>query len=423
MLLEHSNENWFTDLFKKKKKDTTEDKVTVVDKDGYLSKEKQHQRVTNAWTKPDDLLDIWKEFLDDGYIENVEGKYARLGDLIKDIESFIEASNFKQHPLSKNYQNKSDYDQVLKDFREKIKEPLYRRTVEDRDKTDAETGGWGSIEKVTKLCGLIKKLYDIHHKYNDWKKSVSEDDIKAIEKTFEHLELYNEPEGLKEFRKVLLALIDDGMATRKSLFGTVVKDAMKHYTKGNESMDEFFKLTYEMEEFIDESRKIDIGLEMYSEICDVIEKCGGVTPALEHMFGENFSSAASMEAEATAEKEAWYKRLWQWIKDFFAKLWAWFKSWFQTRDGMIKKLNELKDKVNAGKIKYPVLVPISINWVTKMAADMEFMRSIKFESVDKWPDALADSIKEKFNGYFENIAAEFASQPKRIPVEDDKTLN
>lgn len=188
-------------------------------------------------------------------------------------------------------------------------------------------------------------------------------------------------------------------------------------------MDEFFKLTYEMEEFIDESRKIDIGLEMYSEICNVIEQCGGVTPALEHMFGENFNPPASMETEATAEKDAWYKRLWQWIKDFFTKLWAWFKSWFQTRKGMIDKLQELKGK--ADKIKYPFKIPVPYKWVVEKIESIKVLNKILDDgaSMQDIKDAAYERAKAKFAAFWKDISAEFdPDDDKRFTIKDSREL-
>lgn len=179
-------------------------------------------------------------------------------------------------------------------------------------------------------------------------------------------------------------------------------------------MEEFFQQTQELQDFIEAGNKIDSSLEIYSMICSTIESCGGVTPTLEHMFGENFTSVASMEAEASAEKDAWYKRLWQWIKDFFAKLWAWFKSWFQTRDGMIKKLNELKAK--ADSVKYPFYLPFSMNWAAKAGANGVFMFAADWDPTS-WSDAWMTETKLKLTGWWENIKAEFSSDPKHETID------
>lgn len=433
MLLAHSNENWFTDLFKKKKKED-KPKESKVNLSAFVSNvavdiEKLQKEADRDWdiidrsdSKPSEILKIYKQWVAKA------GKWATyvIGVKLPYLKNEIKYAEFVNNYLQIAKSLPKTDDEIIDTLSEKSKElRISWNKMEDETGSDEheypKDTDWGDSSAVDKYLDVLKKLEVTAAWFKKWYSSQSKyvkgccsDDFA----TDEWLDDLIKTRITKYVKKATQGLIEGVLKAHDA----VLEGATRTVEKGNESMDEFFKLTYEMEEFIDESRKIDIGLEMYSEICDVIEQCGGVTHALEHMFGENFSSVASMEEEATAEKEAWYKRLWQWIKDFFAKLWAWFKSWFQTRDGMIEKLNELKDKVKAGKIKYPVLLPISINWMVKMGTDMEFMKSIKFESVSKWIDAWERALKEKFEAYFRNIAAEFASEPKRIPIEDDKTL-
>lgn len=132
-----------------------------------------------------------------------------------------------------------------------------------------------------------------------------------------------------------------------------------------DSFIEMMSVEAEMESLISEANEASHAFEIYSQIYDTITELGGVDKSLEFMFGENFTDSASMEAEAKAQKDGFFAKMWQWIKDFFAKLWAWFKSWFQTRDGMITKLEELKAK--ADTLEYPVIVPVYMSAIAKGA--------------------------------------------------------
>lgn len=105
-----------------------------------------------------------------------------------------------------------------------------------------------------------------------------------------------------------------------------------------------------MNDAIYEIENISHTLEMYELITDTIKARGGVSKSLEIMFGENFTSAHSMEAEANNEKEIWTVRLWEWIKNLWKRFWTWLKGLFgfhdkeeKTDEAFVKKLEALPE--------------------------------------------------------------------------------
>ena len=130
----------------------------------------------------------------------------------------------------------------------------------------------------------------------------------------------------------------------------------------------------EINDILSDIEETESSYEAYDAISNCIKACGGVSKSLELMFGENFSSAASMEVESITAKQGFFGKIVQWIKDFFAKLWAWFKSWFQTRDGMIKKLTELKEK--ADYVKYPIIIPNYFHALLKAGMGAALMEGV-----------------------------------------------
>lgn len=105
-----------------------------------------------------------------------------------------------------------------------------------------------------------------------------------------------------------------------------------------------------MNDAIYEIENISHTLEMYELITDTIKARGGVSKSLEIMFGENFTSAHSMEAEANNEKEIWTVRLWEWIKNLWKRFWTWLKGLFGFHDkeeksdeAFVKKLEALPE--------------------------------------------------------------------------------
>ena len=158
---------------------------------------------------------------------------------------------------------------------------------------------------------------------------------------------------------------------------------MKRYIMDNKlaNNDEFFQglldmtvVEGEIEDILSNIEEAETSYEAYDAINKCIQACGGVSKSLESMFGENFSSAASMEAESVTAKQGFIEKIIQWVKDFFAKIWAWFKSWFQTRDGMIKELTELKEK--ADYVKYPVIIPNYFHAILKMSMGTVLMAGV-----------------------------------------------
>lgn len=434
MLLEHSSENWFTDLFKKKKKE--EPKESKVNLSAFVSNvavdiEKLQKEADRDWdiidesdSKPSEILKIYKQWVAKA------GKWAtyvigiKLPYLKNEIKYVEFVNDYLQIPKSfpktdgAIIDELSDRNRYIRSSWDKIEEETSSAEHEYPKDTD-----WGDSSAVDKYLDVLKKLEVNAAWFKKWYSSQSKQIKDCCDDVFGSDEWLNnliKTRITKYVKKATQGLIEGVLKAHDA----VIEGATRTVEKGNESMEdlntsmgEFFQQTQELQDFIEDGQKIDSSLEIYSMICDTIESCGGVTSALEHMFGENFTSVASMEAEASAEKDAWYKRLWQWIKDFFTKLWAWFKSWFQTRDGMIKKLNDLKAK--ADKIKYPFKMPVSYNWLSKASGDMAILWAVQMRS----EDLFEEGIKLKWEGFWKNIKAEFDSDDeKRQTINNSKDL-
>ena len=98
--------------------------------------------------------------------------------------------------------------------------------------------------------------------------------------------------------------------------------------------------------------------ETYTEIIDTIKKQGGVTKSIEVMFGENFSSVASMEAEAEENASKANEGLWEKIKTWLSTAWEWIKNLFTSNEKIATQLGELIAKLNFGDVKpnFPITV-------------------------------------------------------------------
>ena len=98
--------------------------------------------------------------------------------------------------------------------------------------------------------------------------------------------------------------------------------------------------------------------ETYTEIIDTIKKQGGVTKSIEVMFGENFSSSASMEAEAEENASKANEGLWEKIKTWLSTAWEWIKNLFTSNEKIAAQLDELISKLQSGAVKpnFPITV-------------------------------------------------------------------
>lgn len=98
--------------------------------------------------------------------------------------------------------------------------------------------------------------------------------------------------------------------------------------------------------------------ETYTEIIDTIKKQGGVTKSIEVMFGENFSSVASMEAEAEENASKANEGLWEKIKTWLSTAWEWIKNLFTSNEKIAAQLDELISKLQSGTVKpnFPITV-------------------------------------------------------------------
>ena len=158
----------------------------------------------------------------------------------------------------------------------------------------------------------------------------------------------------------------------------------------------------------------------YDTLCEIgctIKKYG-VTESLVDIFGQNYSGAASMEAENEEAKEGVLKRIWEAIKAFFQKIVAWFKALFQSNVKVIKALGELKRK--ADTIEYPVKVPVTIvkKYQFAIAAATKFAQYV---TTEKNLDSEA-TIEEKFKEFFGSHMSEVIAS-MRAPDDDSKIKN
>ena len=98
--------------------------------------------------------------------------------------------------------------------------------------------------------------------------------------------------------------------------------------------------------------------ETYTEIIDIIKKQGGVTKSIEVMFGENFSSVSSMEAEAEENASKANEGLWEKIKTWLSTAWEWIKNLFTSNEKIAAQLDELISKLQSGAVKpnFPITV-------------------------------------------------------------------
>ena len=117
-----------------------------------------------------------------------------------------------------------------------------------------------------------------------------------------------------------------------------------------------FDIAQEMDEILAQMDTFEHSFEVYHAIVNVIKEQGGVTQSLETMFGENFSSAASMEVEASNEEVGFFGKIINQVKEFFKKLWAWFQSIIKGNDGVIRALQEAMTRVDAKANIFPLKV-------------------------------------------------------------------
>jgi len=110
-------------------------------------------------------------------------------------------------------------------------------------------------------------------------------------------------------------------------------------------------LNNEIVDTLNELSDMTHSLEIFEAISNTITKCGGVTKSLEVMFGENFSSAASMEAEATEKKENIFKKAGKKLLELIRKMINWIKGLFTSNKTHFKTLDELEKKY--GKVVLP----------------------------------------------------------------------
>jgi len=178
----------------------------------------------------------------------------------------------------------------------------------------------------------------------------------------------------------------------------------------------------------DQVKELEHSLEIYEAISDTITKCGGVTKSLEVMFGENFSSAASMEAEALDKAKEICRKVIEKLKDFFSKIWDWFKRIFMSNKRLIDNLHKAED--NADKIKFPIKVKLAAHfddlndWVEKMKSFCQTIESFNPETEDPKTlpniEALKDVVDIK---EFEESTIDSADAYKQACVSATNLMN
>ena len=154
----------------------------------------------------------------------------------------------------------------------------------------------------------------------------------------------------------------------------------------------------------------------YDTLCEIgctIKKYG-VTESLVDIFGQNYSGAASMEAENEEAKESVFKRIWEAIKAFFQKVYAWFKALFQNNVKVIKALGELKRK--ADTLKYPIKAPVTIarEWQNAMKIIPQFIQYVISEK-----EVTEETLESKFKSFFGNYFDYVSLSLKKLDVDSE----
>jgi hypothetical protein len=164
------------------------------------------------------------------------------------------------------------------------------------------------------------------------------------------------------------------------------------------------------EAFLEASAELDkvmTSIEIYSEIGRTIQVCGGVTKSIEVMFGENFSSTASMEAEVMASIKSGFKKAWEWLKKMFGKIADFFRTLFSTTEGAKKRFAEAIAALKANKklSKVDVELPEGLVKINNL-----------YPIID-----LADQATKLFPAL--NKALDILSKVKAKDVDDEKKIN
>jgi len=121
-----------------------------------------------------------------------------------------------------------------------------------------------------------------------------------------------------------------------------------------ESLEQFIRISNELSDIQNEISDMDHSLEIYEAISDTITKCGGVTKSIETLFGENFSSAASMEAETFNRIKNGFSQFGKRVAELFRRFIEWLKSLFSINKHRANKLKKVKEVKS--DLQFPITV-------------------------------------------------------------------
>ena len=167
---------------------------------------------------------------------------------------------------------------------------------------------------------------------------------------------------------------------------------------GITSVEEFYGQLIELNRL---ESQITSDIKLYNTL-DTISSCikkYGVTESINFMYGENFSSTASMEAEVEEHKKSLFKRIIESIAKFIRKVINFFKDTFNGRKRMIEKLKEIRD--HADEYELPVkTVPYAIN--TVIVAKLTDWDAI-FKEYNNSYNEMLDTTIDDDDEYFEDV--------------------
>ena len=188
-----------------------------------------------------------------------------------------------------------------------------------------------------------------------------------------------------------------------------------------EYLDSLIQFNQAASDVLDLCHELTATVRTYDNV-NAISKCikkYGVTRSLEALYGENFSSAASMEAENEEAKKGLGQKIKQILKDLWAKVTNFFKWLFNQKERTASALNSLKFK-GPFEIKGESVIDGKITDEGKFTAALNKLKQAVNE-LGKTKSQLEDQLKEAQNAATDEYIQQLRDAIKKA-VEDDRNV-